>query len=104
MRAATTHSAGTTLFTFPALKWTITTIQGVAGEPCVPERASPALVVPVCCERGLSLKNSLCLLKAKVGPIEKTPILRGVGQAKLKRAVAARVVVTSPKSSPAPPA
>ena len=43
-------------------------------------------------------------LKAKVGPIEKTPILRGVGQAKLKRAVAARVVVTSPKSSPAPPA
>ena len=31
MRAATTHSAGTTLFTFPALKWTITTIQGVVA-------------------------------------------------------------------------
>ena len=31
MRAATTHSAGTTLFTFTALKWTITTIQGVGG-------------------------------------------------------------------------
>ena len=29
MRAATTHSAGTTLFTFTALKWTIATIQGV---------------------------------------------------------------------------
>ena len=28
MRAATTHSAGTTLFTFTALKWTITTIGG----------------------------------------------------------------------------